>query len=301
MLLKQFAGLGTALITPFFPNGDINWEALTWLVEKQIADGVKSLVPCGTTGESPTLTHDEQIAVIKFVVKVVASRVSVLAGTGSNCTAEAVELTKRAKKVGADGALVVFPYYNRPTRAGQIKHCQVIAKVGLPIVFYDIPARCGAGMSADTILELAHEGTIIGLKWASGDIAQLTEVLSNCPEDFVILSGHDNRTIELIEKGGHGVISILSNLMPKQMAEFISTSLSDIEASKKMHNELLPCMNAMFLETNPIPVKTALSMVYPEILGMIPSFRLPLIDMEEENREKLYTIILKYRDKGYFS
>ncbi len=299
MLSSMFAGLSTALATPFFPNGDINWEALRTLVEMQIEAGVNSLVPCGTTGESPTLTPDEQIEVIKFVVEVVGRRVPVLAGTGSNCTAEAIYLTNRAKKVGANGALVVLPYYNKPPEAGQIDYFQKIAEVGLPIIAYDIPGRTGIQMSAKTILKLAAEGTIVGLKWASGDFNQLMDVIQGRPDGFTILSGDDNLTLPLMALGGDGVISVVSNLIPKIMKEFIDEAqLHESANTQEYHYNLLDLMRAMFITTNPIPIKTALSIIDPLTFGEEPGFRSPMVPMEKNEVEKLAAIISVYRERG---
>ncbi|MFA5359611.1 MAG: 4-hydroxy-tetrahydrodipicolinate synthase [Patescibacteria group bacterium] len=291
----SFKGLGTALVTPFYPNGQINYEAFKWLIEKQIEAGVDFITPSGTTGESPTLSHYEHKKIIRFTVLTASKRVPVLAGTGSNSTAEAVSLTQSAKDCGADGALVVSPYYNKPTQKGIKLHYRAIAEIGLPIVLYDIPGRCGGnGVSAETILELAHDGMICGLKWASGNRDQLEKVLVGRPDNFVVLSGDDNLTHYAMGKGANGVISVLSNLMPKQMVKFIAELEHDANSfeSVKWETYLSPIMEAMFIETNPIPVKTAMTMIWPEIFD--EAFRLPMCEMEEDNKEILRNVLRRY-------
>lgn len=298
MKTKQFTGLGTALITPLDHDGRIDWIAMTRLVEQQIAGGVDHLTPGGTTGGAPTLTPEEHIQVIKFVVKAAAGRVSILAGTGSNSTAEAINLTVAAKRVGADGALVVVPYYIKPTIEGLMAHYRELAKVGLPIFLYDIPGRCGGNMvPAEVILELANEGTIVGLKWASGNLDQLQDVLAERPKNFTVLSGDDNLTFSAMCLGADGVISVLSNLLPERMAKFISVMSKPRHKFGKLdgreeHFRLLPLMRAMFMKTNPIPITTALVMVYPDIFW--EAFRLPLMGMKAEDRGKLREVLQAY-------
>lgn len=294
MKKNQFVGLGTALVTPFEKNGQISWGAIEVLVEKQILEGVDFLMPCGTTGESPTLTHAEHEEMIRFVVKKANSRVPVLAGTGSNATTEAISLTSAARAAGADGALIVSPYYNKPTQKGIMGYYRELAKVGLPIVLYDIPGRCGGqGVSSETILELAREGAIVGLKWASGNLGQLMEVLSHCPQDFIVLSGDDNLTFTAICLGAEGVISVVSNLIPKRMKDLVfSFHFGGMTAGRQQHYELLPLMQAMFIETNPIPVKAALAMMYPGVFK--EAYRSPLCGLEETNKEKLRHLLDEY-------
>jgi 4-hydroxy-tetrahydrodipicolinate synthase len=293
---KQFTGTGTALITPFKADGQINYTALEYLVDLQIDEGIDFLVPCGTTGESPTLSPEEHKTVIAFVVEKTAGRVPVLAGTGSNNTAEALPFTQAAKVYGAAGALVVMPYYNKPTANGIRMHYRALAEVGLPIVLYDIPGRCGGSMiPAEIILELAREGTIQGLKWASGNLDQLMEVLANRPKNFAVFSGDDNLTYPAMCLGADGVISVLSNLLPEKVSELVGSSWLGsgytIDAKQK-HYRLLPLMRAMFIETNPQPVKTALALMHPGVF--LEVFRSPLVPMEEKNKEKLKEVL-----KGY--
>lgn len=279
--------MGTALITPFNQGGKVCVNALSLLIEKQIAGGANFLVPCGTTGEAPTLSHDEHRRVIELVVEKVNKRVPVLAGTGSNSTEEAVELTRAAKQLGADGALVVSPYYNKPMQAGIADYYRQMAEVGLPVILYDIPGRCGGnGVSAETILKLAYEQAIVGLKWASGNFNQLEQVLDNAPENFAVLSGDDNLTFLAICLGAQGVISVLSNLVPKRLADFVATMIrGDIAAGRQLHFLLSPLMRAMFLETNPIPIKAAMAMVCEDVF--LPDTRSPLSKMGENLRQNL--------------
>ena len=281
----MFTGTGTALITPFTEEGLIDWDALAILVEEQ--GGVDFIVPCGTTGESSTLTHAEHGGVIEFVVIRAAGRIPVLAGTGSNSTQEAVALTQAAKQVGADGALVVSPYYNKPSQAGILDYYRQVAKAGLPIILYDIPGRCGGqGVTAETILTLAKEGAIIGLKWASGNWEQLQDVLANGSKEFIVLAGDDNLTYPAMCLGAMGVISVLANLRPKDMVALTcAMNTGHHDHGRKLHYKMRPLMQAMFIETNPVPVKTAMAMIYPEVFQEI--FRSPLVPMEGTNRTRL--------------
>jgi 4-hydroxy-tetrahydrodipicolinate synthase len=293
---KLFSGVGTALVTPFDGNLQIDKTALEFLVEKQIDAGVDFLVPCGTTGESPTLSHGEHIDVIKSVIKQVAGRVSILAGTGSNSTEEAVALTTGAREVGADGALVVSPYYNKPTLRGLRDYYERVFNVGLPVILYDIPSRTAREVPTELMIELANEGIIQGVKWTrwtDEDFIQLERLIAETPNDFSVLSGDDAQTLRLMYLGGDGVISVVSNLIPrsiKQLASAIKETkkvylMSPIAHSQKFSRELLPLIKAMFIETNPIPVKTALSITYPSVFGA--NFRSPMCQMESENLEKL--------------
>ncbi|MFA4940972.1 MAG: 4-hydroxy-tetrahydrodipicolinate synthase, partial [Patescibacteria group bacterium] len=243
------------------------------------------------------LDRDEHINVIKYVSELTAGRVRVLAGTGSNCTTEAIYLTRRAKTVGAHGVLAVVPYYNKPTPAGQKDYFRRIAEIGLPIVAYDIPSRTGIQMSVETILELAEEGTIHGLKWASGDLNQLMDVVRLRPDGFTVLSGDDNLTFPLMALGGDGVISVLSNVFPSEMKQFILSAQEDeMEIASDWHYRLLGVMRAMFIENNPISVKTALSILFPDIFGEKPVFRSPMCEMSEENRQKLEMILRNFTE-----
>lgn len=293
----MFRGLGVAMVTPF-RNGKVDFKALGFLTDHLIDGGVDFLVPCGTTAESPTLIFGEHIAVIEAVVETVLKntdgRVPVLAGTGSNSTKEAVELTKAAKNVGANGVLVVSPYYNKPMKAGFLDYYRQIAKVGLPVILYDIPGRTGKGVPTDVILELAKEGSIKGIKWASGDIAQLMQIVRNAPEGFDIFSGDDNLTFILMALGGHGVISVVGNIVPEKMSSLVNHLSSwRMAAGQKEHYHLSDLMQVMFLETNPIPVKTALHLMYPKVFA--EEFRSPMGIMEKDTRAKLKKVLAEYK------
>lgn len=296
MVEKLFTRTGTALITPFCgeKGKEIEWTALADLIESQVGDRADFLVPCGTTGESPTLSHLEQKEVIKFVVEQTAGRIPVLAGTGSNSTDEALELTEAAKRLGANGALVVTPYYNKPTQNGMKEYYREIAQIGLPVILYDIPGRCGGqGASAQTILELAREGSIHGLKWASGNLDQLMDVLAGRPESFSVLSGDDNLTFTAMCLGADGVISVMSNIIPNETAYFVTLLLNgELELARRQHFRLLKFMRAMFIETNPIPVKTAWRLIKEKYEV---KFRSPLCELEAGNLSKLAEVLYECR------
>ncbi len=289
----MFHGVYTAIITPFNEDGSIDEDALKNLVEFQIENGISGLVPCGTTGESPTLSHEEHNHIVDLVVKFVDGRVPVIAGTGSNSTQEAIAMTKHAKEAGADASLQVAPYYNKPTQEGFYRHFKAIADaVDIPLIIYNIPGRTGANIETATLARLAQHKNIVAVKEASGSISQMMEVISQLPESFDVLSGDDNLTLPLISLGGKGVISVASNIIPKQVVEFVSTALEgDYATARKMHYKLLPLFKGIFIETNPIPIKAALAMkgVCKEV------YRLPMCEMKPENKEKLRKIL---RDAG---
>lgn len=291
---QVFSGLGTALITPFvYQGGPVDYQALERLIDDQIEGGVDFLVPCGTTGESPTLTAAEHVEVIRFCVETVQGRVPVLAGTGSNSTAEAVRYTEEAKEAGANGVLVVSPYYNKPMAAGYLDYYRQVAQVGLPVVLYDIPGRTAKGVPTDVIIQLAREGSICGIKWASGNLEQLEAIIANRPDGFTVLSGDDNRTVELMKLGGNGVISVVSHLIPSQLKELINDALAGRwERADSLNAHLLPLMKAMFIETNPQPVKTAAAMMHPRIFGEY--FRSPMMPMEDGTRAELEGMLQAY-------
>lgn len=292
--MGKFRGFGVAMPTPFTESGDVAWEAIDELVEILITGGIDFIVPCGTTGESPTLSHQEHIDVIIRVVNAVNERIPVLAGTGSNSFSETLEMTQAAQDCGVDGAMAVVPYYNKPTVSGITMHYEKLANaVDLPIVLYDIPGRTGIKVSAETIIRLANSRIINGLKWASGDLHQLEDVLSGCPDDFDVLSGNDDQTLDCMIRGGHGVISVIGNIIPNDFCTFIRLMENEFWTNaRNTHMRLRPLMRAMFLETNPIPVKTALSLLRPE--KFLPSFRLPMCGMEIENRTKLLKCLQNY-------
>ena len=285
----MFQGVFTAIVTPFNQDESINEDDLKKLMDFNIERGVSGIVPMGTTGESPTLNHDEHVRVIEIVCKHVGGRVPIIAGTGSNSTKEALFMTSRAKDLGADASLQVAPYYNKPTQEGFYRHFKKIAdEVDLPLIIYNIPGRTGKNIETDTIVELAKHPNIVGVKEASGNLPQMMDVIHRTPEDFVVLSGDDNLTLPLMAAGGKGVISVASNIVPDRMSAMVKAGLDgDFEEMRKIHYELLPFFKVEFIETNPIPIKTALAMK-----GMIKEvFRLPMCEMSGENKKKLKTVL----------
>jgi 4-hydroxy-tetrahydrodipicolinate synthase len=289
----KFRGVFTAIITPFRLNGDVDVEALKKLIDFQIENGIDGIVPCGTTGESPTLSHDEHDRVIELAVKFVNKRVTVIAGTGSNSTAEAIRLTSHAKEAGADAVLLVNPYYNKPTQKGLYLHFKAIAEaVDIPCVVYNIKGRTAVNVETETLVKLMNDcKNIIAVKEASGDLKQMKDVIAKKKEGFSVLSGDDNITLDLIEAGGDGVISVASNLVPDKMVKMVHTALDgDTGKARELEEELADLFRVEFIETNPIPIKTALAMI-----GMCEEvFRLPMCELEKpEHREELKKVIKK--------
>lgn len=287
----MFRGLFTALITPFKEDGTIDEDAIEKIVEFQIKNKINGLVPCGTTGESPTLSHEEHSKVVELVIDFVNGRVPVIAGTGSNSTDEAISLTKHASESGADASLQVAPYYNKPTQEGFYRHFKKIAdEIELPMIIYNIPGRTGANIETPTMIRLAQHKNIIGVKEASGSISQMMDVIAQKPKDFIVLSGDDNLTLPLISVGGGGIISVASNIIPKEMSEFVNSALEgDFEKARKLHYKLLPLFKVLFIETNPIPVKASMAMngFCKEI------YRLPMCEMQAQSREKLKKVLVE--------
>ena len=280
----QFSGAFTALVTPF-KNGSVDEKAYRNFIEWQIDQGIHGLVPCGTTGESATLTHEEHERVIEICIDQAKGRVPVLAGAGSNSTMEAISLTRFAKKAGADGALLITPYYNKPTQEGLFLHFKAVAEaVDFPIVLYNVPGRTGCNMLPPTVARLANLPHIAGIKEATGNLTQVSDVLEQCPASFSVLSGDDFTALSLMQLGGTGVISVTSNIAPAKMAAmYEAQKAGDVVTARKLHFELAPISRAMFMETNPIPVKTALA-----LMGKLDlEFRLPLCPMQAANAEKL--------------
>ncbi|HET6485210.1 MAG TPA: 4-hydroxy-tetrahydrodipicolinate synthase [Spirochaetia bacterium] len=281
----KLEGVYTALVTPMASDGSLDEKALRRLVDFQIEGGVQGLVPVGTTGESPTLDGDECKRVIQIVVEQSRGRVPVIAGAGSNATAEAIEYTRDAKEVGAVATLQVAPYYNKPTSDGFLRHFRAIADaVDLPLVVYNIAGRTGKNIDNPTMLELARHRNIVAVKEASGDIPQVMELILRKPGAFSVLSGDDNLVLPIMALGGTGVISVASNLVPDRMARFVNAMLKeDWAAARSMHYELLPLFKALFVETNPIPIKAAMAMK-----GLIvESYRLPMCPLAPKSRETL--------------
>lgn len=289
----QFAGAYTAIVTPF-RNGNVDEEAYRQLIEWQIEQGIDGLVPCGTTGESATLSHDEHEKVISICIDQVKKRVPVLAGAGSNNTAEAVSLLKFAKKAGADAGLMISPYYNKPTQEGIFQHFKAIAaECDLPMIVYNVPGRTGMNVSAATMVRLYNEiPSVVGAKEATADLCQISDILAGCDDGFSLLSGDDFTVLPTMSVGGKGVISVVSNFMPKEMHEMCQAWFDgDFAKAKKLHYELLPLSHACFIESNPIPVKRALA-----LMGKIQDeIRLPLWQISPANDEKLKAVLQKAR------
>ncbi len=281
----MFQGAYVAIVTPF-KNGQVDEATLRELIEFQIANGTHGIVPCGTTGESPVLSFKEHERVVDITVEQVNKRVPVLAGSGSNNTDEAIVLTKHAKSAGADGALMIAPYYNKPTQEGLYRHYEKVARsVDIPIIVYNIPGRTAVNIEPATLARLAKIDTIVGVKEASGSMKQITDIIALCGETFTVLSGEDYLTYPLMCVGGKGVISVTSNIIPKDMADLCSLALAGkLADAQKLYYRVLPLCHALFYETNPAPVKAALAM-----MGKIPSdeVRLPLVQMGDANRDRL--------------
>jgi 4-hydroxy-tetrahydrodipicolinate synthase len=281
-------GVFTALVTPFRDDA-IDEDALNELVERQIAAGVDGLAPCGSTGESATLSHAEHRRVVEIVVAAARGRLPVLAGTGSNSTREAIELTRYAKEAGADGALLISPYYNKPTQEGIVAHyAQIARETAFPLVVYNIPGRTASNMPPSTLARLADIEQVVGVKEASGDLAQIATVVALCPNDFFVVSGDDALTLPLLAVGGRGVISTSANVAPAEMVDLVRAfRAGDLERALRTHQRLLPLFEALFCETNPIPVKAALG-----LLGLIgDEIRLPLTRLTDANRERLQVVL----------
>ncbi len=287
----MFKGSIVALVTPF-KKGKVDYKALQKLVDFHVKAGTDAILPCGTTGESATLSMEEHADVIEAVVSAAAGRIPVIAGTGANNTKEAIELTKHAKKAGADGSLQVCPYYNKPTQEGLYRHFKTIAEeVDIPIILYNIPSRTGINMSVETVQRLAEIKNIVAIKEASGNLAQMAEIKRVCGDKLTLLSGDDALILPVLSVGGEGVISVVANIVPDRVVQMIGAwNNREIERARDMYFELMPLVKAMFIETNPIPVKTAMG-----LMGMIsPELRLPLCEMSKENLEKLKKVLRMY-------
>ena len=281
---KLFEGSGVALVTPF-KDGEVNYEKMGDLIEWHIENKTDAIIVCGTTGESATMTDKERKSTIKFVVDKVNKRIPVIAGSGSNNTAYSIELSKYCQEVGADGLLIVTPYYNKATQNGLIKHYTAIAdSVDLPIILYNVPGRTGVNITPATVEKLSKIENIVGIKEASGNISQVSEIARLCGEDFAIYSGNDDQVVPILSLGGIGVISVLANVLPKETHDIVEKYLSgDVEESRKLQLRLNELVNSLFIEVNPIPVKAAMN-----LMGMeAGELRLPLTDISEQNLEVL--------------
>jgi 4-hydroxy-tetrahydrodipicolinate synthase len=280
----MFGGSIVAIVTPF-KNGKVDEKALCKLIEWHISGGTNGIVPCGTTGESATLEYEEHYRVIEITVKAVNKRVPVIAGTGANSTDETIMITRKAKKLGADAALLVAPYYNKPTQEGLYRHYKSVADaVKMPVVLYNVPGRTAVNILPSTVARLAEIGNVVAIKEATGDMKQVSEVIRLCGDSIAVISGDDFTTFPLLALGGKGVISVTANIAPREVSDMCRLwKEGNLEEARVLHYRLEPLNQAMFIETNPIPAKTALA-----LMGRIrEEFRLPLCEMSAPNREKL--------------
>lgn len=291
--MALFKGAGVALITPFHEDGSVNYEKLTEILEEQIAEGTDAIVAVGTTGEAATLTEDEHIEVVAHTVKVVNHRIPVIAGTGSNCTATAVDLSQRAEKAGADGLLLVTPYYNKATQKGLYAHYKAIADaVSIPCILYNVPGRTGMKIEPKTMADLYYNvKNIVGVKEATGDVGATSDLMRLVDEDFLLYSGEDGIIVPLLSIGGSGVISVLSNVAPKETAEICKKWFAgDVKGAWEEQKRALPLIHSLFMEVNPIPVKAGMNLQGKAVGGL----RLPLTEMEEAHQEVLKEEMRRY-------
>jgi 4-hydroxy-tetrahydrodipicolinate synthase len=291
-----WTGCGTALVTPFTRDGAVDEAAVTRLARRQIDAGIHFLVPCGTTGESPTLTEDERVRVVELIVEEAAGRVPVLAGAGGYDTKEVIHSALRMKRAGAKGILSVTPYYNKPTPEGLFQHYSAIAgEVGLPLIVYNVPGRTGCNVDVATLVRLAGVPNIVGVKEASGNIAQMIEICGAVPPDFIVLSGDDALTLPLMAVGGHGIISVAGNEVPGDMAKMVEfAEKNDFAAARRIHARLLPLMLVNFIESNPIPVKNAMA-----VMGLLEEiYRLPMVPPREASRATIRRVVEALKPEG---
>jgi 4-hydroxy-tetrahydrodipicolinate synthase len=288
-MFRGFVGCGTALVTPFRKDLSLDEETMRRLVRRQIAAGINFVVPCGTTGESPTLTHEEHLRVVAITLEEAKGKVPVLAGAGGYDTHHVIEMAREAEKMGADGILSVTPYYNKPTQEGLYHHFKAIAAAtSLPIILYNVPPRTNVNIDPPTLRRLSEIENIIGVKEASGNISQMTQVMQQVPEEFVVLSGDDALTLPLAAMGGRGIISVASNVIPAEMTQLAQLCLAgNFAEARAMQRKWLPLMEVNFIETNPTPVKAAMA----EMGLLEPVFRLPLVPPRTENLAKIRTVL----------
>ncbi|MGC1088449.1 MAG: 4-hydroxy-tetrahydrodipicolinate synthase, partial [Candidatus Acidiferrum sp.] len=285
----MFTGTGTALVTPFRRDGSLDEPTLRALVKRQIDAGIDFLVPCGTTGESPTLTHEEHLRVVQIAVEMAKGHVPVLAGAGGYNTAEVIALARELAEIGADGILSVTPYYNKPTQEGLFQHYRAIAEaISLPIILYSVQGRTGVNVEPATVRRLAAIPNIVGLKEASGNVSQMAAILNAVPDDFTVLSGDDAITLPLISLGGRGVISVVSNEIPAEMTRLTRLALNgDFRGAREIHRRVHPLMEVNFVESNPIPVKAAMAQ-----MGLLePVWRLPLVAPKAESETRIRAVL----------
>lgn len=291
--MSVFTGAGVAIVTPMYEDGTVNYEKLGELLEEQIAAGTDAVIICGTTGESSTLSHEEHLEVIRYGVEKVAKRIPVIAGTGSNSTETAVYLSQEAEKYGADALLQVTPYYNKATQKGLKQHFTAVANsVKIPIILYNVPSRTGCNILPETVVELIRNvDNIVGIKEASGNISQVAKLMSLAGDEIELYSGNDDQIVPILSLGGRGVISVLSNVAPRQTHEIVASYMAgDVKKSSQMQLEAIELIDALFCEVNPIPVKTALNMMGKEVGPL----RGPLCEMDEKNAERLRTAMKHY-------
>jgi 4-hydroxy-tetrahydrodipicolinate synthase len=288
--MDMFTGTYTAIVTPFTRDGAVDYGKLKELIERQIRGGVSGIVPVGTTGESPTLDYEEHSKVIETAISAAAGRVKVIAGTGANSTKEALELTRHAKDAGADGTLQVTPYYNKPNQDGLFKHFSMVADIGLPTVLYNVPGRCGREIAVSTVIALAKHPNIVAVKEAAGSVERVSAICRS--SDITVLSGDDSLTLPMISVGARGVISVASNVVPGAVSEMVRSALrGEFDIAKQMHIRLYRLFTDLFIDTNPIPVKTAMAM-----MGLIEEeFRLPLCPMSDKLKAQLKECLQELR------
>ncbi len=286
---QAFTGCGTALVTPFRSDGSLDEAGVARLARRQIEEGIHFLVPCGTTGESPTLTDEERLRVVEIIVAEAKGRVPVLAGAGGYDTREVIQSAQRMQRAGADGILSVTPYYNKPTREGLVQHYRAIAEaVPLPIIVYNVPGRTGTNVDPQTLGRLSSISNIVGVKEASGNMTQMCEVCSVVPDDFLVLSGDDALTLPLMAIGGRGIISVASNAIPAEMSRMVEhAEANDFESARRLHRQLLPFMQVNFVESNPGPIKSAMAM-----LGLLEEvYRLPMVPPEPSSKARIAAVL----------
>jgi 4-hydroxy-tetrahydrodipicolinate synthase len=286
---QAFTGCGTALVTPFTRDGAVDEAAVSRLARRQIDGGVHFLVPCGTTGESPTLSDDERVRVVELVVAEARGRVPVLAGAGGYDTREVIHSAQRMQRAGANGILSVTPYYNKPTREGLFQHYRAIAEaVPLPIVVYNVPGRTGVNVDVGTLTRIAAIANIVGVKEASGNMTQMCEVCSAVPDDFIVLSGDDALTVPLMAIGGRGIISVASNAIPAELSQMVEAAeAGDFGKARRLHRQLLPFMQVNFIESNPVPIKSAMAS-----LGLLEEiYRLPMVPPEPASKARIAAVL----------
>jgi len=290
--MSIFRGAFVAIVTPFI-DGQIDEQGLVDLIEFHIANGTHGIVPCGTTGESATMSHEEHHRVVELTVKTVNGRVPVVAGSGSNSTTEAIDLTSNARDAGVDGVLMVSPYYNKPSQEGMYQHYKAVAEaVDVPIILYNVPSCTSSNIMPQTVARLAQIDNIVGIKEATADLNQISQLIRLCPDDFSVLSGDDFTSMPTVLIGGTGVISVTSNVAPRDMADMMDAALAgDLAKANQMHYKLFPLMQAMFYDTNPVPAKKSL-----ELMGKIKSGtpRLPLCSMDDDTLARLKTALSDY-------